>query len=81
MFEFTSKAKSFAYILILVGVIAWVAGYFMNSSQSHESADDEHHIEAVANHGDDHASTADNHIEASHSEHAEASEGHGQLCS
>ena len=56
MFEFTSKAKTLAYILILVGVVAWVAGFVMNGSHDGADAHDDHHTEAVADHGhaDDH---------------------------
>ncbi len=45
MFQFTSKAKTFSYILILVGLVSWVAGYVLNNS--HE-ADSGNHTEVVA---------------------------------
>ena len=67
MFEFTGKAKTLAYILILVGVIAWVAGYMLNgSSASHH--DEGHNTEMVAAH--------DTHGEAEHADHAEGSHAH-----
>lgn len=55
MFEFTSKAKTFAYALIIVGLVTWLAGFFMNSSSSHHA--DEHHAEvtyASTAHGEGH---------------------------
>jgi hypothetical protein len=75
MFEFTGKAKTFAYIFILVGIIAWVAGYMMNSS-GHAPEGENHHTEmaapadahgheAAANSHDGHGATAD------HANHAE----------
>jgi hypothetical protein len=76
MFEFTGKAKTLAYVLILVGIIAWVAGYVMNdSNHTHEGED--HHTEMTADHGEDHEMTHDHgdhtgHGEtAAHHEHAE----------
>jgi ABC-type nickel/cobalt efflux system permease component RcnA len=68
MFQFTSKAKTLAYILILVGLVSWVAGYFMNN-QSHE-ADGDHHTEQVAAH-DGHEQAVDDHA---HGHDAEAGE-------
>ena len=70
MFEFTSKAKSVAYILILVGIVAWVAGFFMNGTSGHDANEGEHHTEVVAEHHD-----ADAHGEATHDNHA-AEAGH-----
>ncbi len=45
MFQFTSKAKTFAIILILVGLVSWVAGYMLNNT--HPAAE-ETHTEVVA---------------------------------
>lgn len=75
MFEFTGKAKTLAYVLILVGIIAWVAGYMMNSSD-HTHEGEGHHTEMTADHGEDHGMAAhDEHGEhgeqAAHDEHAE----------
>ena len=69
MFQFTSKAKTLAYSLILVGLVAWVAGYFMNN-QGH-AAEGEHHTEQVAAH-DAHTEAPVDHgheAAAAHEEH------------
>lgn len=70
MFEFTSKAKRWAYILIAVGLVGVVIG-FMNNGSSHESHDGDGHAqtEAHADGHDDHAT--------GHDEHATHEAGHG----
>ena len=68
MFEFTSKAKRFAYLLIIVGVIGVVAGFMTNGS--HDShATDSHNTEVHApdaEHGHDNNAVADEHAADTH---------------
>jgi hypothetical protein len=61
MFQFTSKAKSFAYLLIIIGLISWIAGYFLNSA--HPEANDHQHHASIeyAQAGDAHNSQASDH--------------------
>lgn len=72
MFEFTSKAKRWAYILIVVGLVGVVIG-FMNNGSSHESheADGHAQTEAHADGHDEHATQ-----DAGHDEHADAHDEH-----
>lgn len=58
MFQFTSKAKTFAYILLVVGLLSWVAGFFLNGSTSHEQSADHHATVAYAAAGDPHSAEA-----------------------
>ena len=75
MFEFTGKAKTLAYVLILVGIITWVVGYMLNdANHTHEA--DGHHAEMVADHDHGHEAAANHEHEghemaATHDEHAE----------
>jgi hypothetical protein len=72
MFEFTGKAKTLAYILILVGIVTWTVGYMINSSD-HSSDTDEHHTEAVANDHAAHESATHHegdHAVATHDDHS-----------
>jgi hypothetical protein len=79
MFEFTSKAKRWAYILIFVGVVGVVIG-FMNNGSSHESheGDDHAQTEAHADGHDDHATHDAGHEEdaTAHGAHADSHGGH-----
>jgi hypothetical protein len=65
MFEFTSKAKRWAYILIVVGLVGVVIG-FMGNGSSHDSHGDHAQTEAHADGHDTHASHDDGHHEAGH---------------
>lgn len=46
MFEFTSKAKTFAFVLILVGLVSWIAGYVMHGTSDH-SEGEQHHAQVT----------------------------------
>lgn len=58
MFQFTSKAKILAYVLIVLGAISLVIGFTSVPGDHHEGGHDteeQHHDGAHEEHGDDHA--------------------------
>lgn len=74
MFEFTGKARTLAYIFILVGIIAWVAGYMMNDA-NHTHEDEGHHTEMAADSGHGHEAV-DAHGHEGHEMAADAHDTH-----
>jgi len=74
MFEFTSKAKRVAYILILIGLVGVVIGFVKNGSSHDEGNHDNNHTTEVVDGHDNHA-VADEHghdAEADHEAHVSA---------
>lgn len=76
MFQFTSKAKTWAYVLIVVGLVATVMGFMNNPALSAGHGEDHHTTEVHTDHheGAEHAATeahgdhGDAHAEAAHAE-------------
>jgi len=73
MFEFTSKAKRFAYLLVILGVIGVVIGFVTNGGHDSHSAEG-HKTEA---HAADDSHSHDDHKEAAHHE-ADGHDGHAE---
>lgn len=83
MFQFTSKAKILAYVLIVLGAISLVIGFTSvpggdhheegHATEMHADAADHHAEEAHDAHAEEaHATAHDDHAEAAHDEHADA---------
>ena len=74
MFEFTSKAKRVAYLLIIIGLVGVVIGFVKNGSSHEEGNQDHGHAQVEAHaeeHNDEHHASADEHAAGEHSDHAE----------
>ena len=79
MFEFTGKAKTLAYVFILVGIIAWVAGYMMNGADHTHEADGTHTEMVAPTDAHGHEASADAHAqEATADAHGHDAHGAGR---
>ena len=81
MFEFTGKAKTLAYVFILVGIIAWVAGYMMNGADHTHEADGTHTEMVAPTDAHGHEASADVHAQEATADahgHDAHSAGHGE---
>ncbi len=71
MFEFTSKAKRVAYILIIIGLVGVVIGFVKNGSGHEEGNNNGAHAQTEA-----HSEGHNNHAVADEHAHGEAEESH-----
>lgn len=80
MFEFTSKAKTFAIALFAIGLIGVIAGFVTNGSEDHgdHASHDTHAMAEGHDSHDAHAEEAGHDAHATHGEEAHHDGGHGE---